>query len=207
MKDDTPTKRGPVAENGEEGYVLIVAVVILMLLTVIVIFITSTTSIELQIAGNDKVHKSTFYAADGALEVASELTEQNLGCMAGFTATDGGDAVIGDNADTAIRVSELSFWQNTNAVVPSDGNRDFHFPDNYGSGPHTNVTVGGNTVLSTGTAIQMVSGYEGKGKGAGGGGGHIMYDIYAQRVGTGNSESIIQIQWRHVIGQEGDCNF
>jgi Tfp pilus assembly protein PilX len=69
--------------NNETGSLMVIGVVILMLLTFIGIAITTTTSIELQIAGNDKLQKFAFYTADGATEVASELLEQNLGCMAG----------------------------------------------------------------------------------------------------------------------------
>jgi len=193
--------------GNENGSLILIVVVVLMMLTVIGISITTTASIELQIAGNNKLHKNAFYNADGATDVAAELTEQNIGCMSGFTANDGSDAVIGDDAATAVRVSSLAFWQQVSATTPSDANRDFYYPNNYGTSPHTNITVGGNTILSTGNAIQMVSGYEGKGKGAGGGGGYILYDVYAQYTGVSNSKSIIQVEWRHVIGQEGDCNY
>jgi hypothetical protein len=198
--------RATVAGN-ENGSLILIVVVVLMMLTVIGISITTTASIELQIAGNNKLYKNAFYNADGATEVAAELTEQNIGCMTGFTANDGADAVIGDNADTAVRVGNLDFWQQVDAAEPSDASRDFFYPNNYGTSPHTNLTVGGNTAFSTGNAIQMVSGYEGKGKGAGGGGGHILYNVFAQHIGVNNSEAIIQVDWRHVIGQEGACNY
>jgi PilX N-terminal len=198
--------------KNEQGSLILITVVILMVLTVIGISMTTTTSIELQIAGNDKLIKTAFYEADGAIDVGAEVIEQNLGCVGapgGFT-----EDVIGDDSSessdtsTAIRMDNLSVWQNTSATAPSDTNRDFHFPDGYAAGdPHTNLTAGGNTVLSTGAAIQMVAGYEGKGKGAGGGGGYIAYDLYSQYLGVSNSESVIMVQWRHVIGQEGACNY
>ncbi|UCD90087.1 MAG: hypothetical protein JSW04_01205, partial [Desulfobacterales bacterium] len=59
---------------------------------------------------------------------------------------------------------------------------------------------------STGSAIQMVSGYEGKGKSVGSGGAFLLYEINSQHVGIANSESIIQIHWRHMLGSEGACN-
>lgn len=199
--------------NNETGSLMVIGVVILMLLTFIGIAITTTTSIELQIAGNDKLQKFAFYTADGATEVASELLEQNLGCMAGFTANVGTDArdISGDDPDTtAVRVTNLSFWENTSATEPSDGNRDLFFPATAAADatiPHTNLTMGGNTALSTGSAIQMSAGYEGKGKGVGAGGAYILYDMFSQYQGEANSESVIQTSWRHVIGQEGACNY
>jgi hypothetical protein len=192
--------------KGEDGYIVVITLIILMLMTILGIAVTRSTSVELQIAANDKIKKTTFFEADGATEIASELTEQNLGCMSGFTDGGSGYAVIGDDAASAVRVETLAFWQNTDADLPTDANRDMVFPDNYGTSPHTNMRVGGSIGLAHGSAIQMVAGYEGKGKGAGGGGGHILYDIVAQRLGHNNAESVIQIQWRHVIGQEGACN-
>lgn len=202
--------------NNENGSLMVVAVVLLMLLTVMGLAITTTTSIELQIAGNDRLHKTAFYAADGATDVVSELLEQNLGCMGGFTA-DGTSTVtgesyadiIGDNSSTSIRVLDTSFWQNRNAPTPTDANRDAVFPataETNASIPRTNITAGYDPGFSTGSAIQMVSGYEGKGKAVGAGGAYLLYEINSQHLGVANSESIIQIQWRHVIGSEGACN-
>lgn len=199
--------------NNERGTLMVIAVVILMLLTLIGLSITTTTSIELQIAGNDKLYKTAFYTADGATEVASMLLEQNLGCVTGFTATNTDPVyadIQGDNSFTAIRVEDLTFWQNMTSSEPSDANRDFFFPataDADPSIPHTNIKLGGNVRLARGAAIQMVSGYEGKGKAVGSGGASLVYDIFSQHLGQVNSESIIQVQWRHMIGQEGGCNY
>lgn len=205
--------------NNETGSLMVITVVLLMLLTVMGLAITTTTSIELQIAANDRIHKTTFYAADGATDVASELLEQNLGCMGGFAAVPGesyadivnSEGLSAEEQDNnTIRVFNLTFWQNRNATTPSDANRDVVFPataETDPSIPHTNVTAGYNPGFSTGSAIQMVSGYEGKGKAIGAGGAFLQYDINAQHLGVANSESIIQIQWRHIIGSEGACNY
>jgi len=192
--------------NNEKGSLMVIAIIILMLLTLIGIAITTTASLEMQIAANDRLHKTAFYQADGGIEIGAELLEQNLGCTSGFTATIGTDQTnVG-----SVRVSDLTLWENTDtdATVPSDASRHFYFPQDYsGSQPHTNLTVGGNTQFSTGNAIQMVSGYEGKGKGAGGGGAYIIYNMYSQHMGLAGSQSVILVRWRHVIGQEGACNY
>jgi len=57
-------KEKPVFLNNEKGSVLIIAVMFLMLLTVLGIFATTTSTIEVQISGNDKINKMVFYAAD-----------------------------------------------------------------------------------------------------------------------------------------------
>jgi len=210
---DTHMKKPQHMLGNETGSLMVITVVLLMLLTIMGLAITTTTSIELQIAGNDRLHKTAFYAADGATDVASELLEQNLGCMTmgGFTATNGSYAdIIGNNSSTSIRVLDTDFWQDRSAPTPSDTNRDFVFPATAAqpgtSLPHTNVTTGYDPGFSTGSAMQMVSGYEGKGKAIAAGGAYLQYKINSQHLGIANSESIIQIQWRHMIGSEGACN-
>ena len=202
--------------DNDTGSLMVITLVLLMLLTIIGVAITTTTSIELQIAANDRIHKTTFYAADGGTDLASELLEQNLGCMGGFgsddisTVTGEPYADIGDDAATSIRVLDLTFWQNRNVTTPTDGNRDAVFPataETNSSIPHTNITAGYNPGFSTGSAMQMVSGYEGKGKALAAGGAYLMYEINSQHLGVANSESIIQIRWRHAIGAEGACNY
>ena len=50
----------------EEGSVLVVALLILVLLTIIGLAATNTSKIELNISGNEKLHKMAFYAAEAA---------------------------------------------------------------------------------------------------------------------------------------------
>lgn len=203
-------KRRQTCRKSEEGFVLIAALLIMLVLTIIGIAANRNTSTELGIAGNDRTHKQTFYEADGGTELASELLEQNIACL-DFAADGGGQGrtVAGsvDAYDLYVDNDSLGFWRNFSPVgMPSDTARDFFFPAD-DSGPHTNFTAAGSTKLTTGSAIQMAAGYEGRGKGIGVGGATLVYDINAQRLGENNSESTICIQYRHTIGQEGDCYF
>jgi len=86
---------------------------------------------------------------------------------------------------------------------PSATVRDFCYPPG-NPGEQTNVVVFGLTQHSTGSAIQLASGYEGKGKGAGGGGGEIVYQINS-RHDNSRGDHAIRIRWRHLIGNEGTC--
>jgi len=72
--------------NNEKGSVLVIAVIFLMLLTVIGTFATTTSMIEVQISGNDKIGKMVFYAADSGIHYvavnpdlygSNNLTESN----------------------------------------------------------------------------------------------------------------------------------
>jgi hypothetical protein len=52
--------------NNEMGSVLVVALLMLVFLTIIGISVTTTTDIEIQIAGNERFHKTAFFAAEAA---------------------------------------------------------------------------------------------------------------------------------------------
>ena len=59
--------------DNEQGFVLIVSLLILMVLMIIGIAATNTTTIELQISGNDKLAKQVFYQAEGAVAEAFRI--------------------------------------------------------------------------------------------------------------------------------------
>ena len=59
--------------NNEQGFVLIASLMMLMVLMVIGIDATNTTTIELQISGNDKLAKQVFYQAEGAVAEAVRI--------------------------------------------------------------------------------------------------------------------------------------
>jgi len=66
-----------ILEN-EKGSVIVLAMVLLMLLTLLGIAATTTSSIEVQIAGNEHRYKRDLYLAEGAaLQCAQILDDQN----------------------------------------------------------------------------------------------------------------------------------
>jgi hypothetical protein len=184
--------------KNSHGSAMVLALMILALLSVIGVSAINTSTMEQGIATNDGLYKIAFYSADGGTEVGHEILEQEIG-VAGFTEVNPGAGTVVDN----VKVVHVNFYQNTAATAPSDTNRDVFFPANYGTGPHTNLTIGGNSVLSTGSGLQMAAGYQSKGKGLGGGGAYIIYNIFSQYVGNRNSQSTVRIHYRHVLGQEG----
>jgi len=178
----------------------VLALIMLALLTLLGISATMTSSIEVQIAGNDDRYKKALYEADGGTEVGFEMLEQNIACPGGFDFSGDDHLDIPPNFD--VRVYTKDFW--LNEFEPTSRDISIYSPDTL---PHTNLSIYGATQLATGSAIQMSAGYEGKGKGAGAGGAYIVYRVYSQHMGVGNSQAEIMSQWRHLIGQEGACNY
>jgi hypothetical protein len=189
--------------NNERGSALVVALLMLVVLTLIGISASTTTNFELQIAGNDKLFKTAFYAADGATEMGGELIEQNIE----ERDWDVGDDNIAIDADHPlsrgnVRIESPNPYMNREPMdgIPSDTNRDAVYPGTATNGdPHTNIKAVGNTTLSTGSAVQLIAGYEGKGKGAAGGGAWITYDVRAERRDVRDTEVRIRLGWRHVL--------
>jgi hypothetical protein len=185
--------------RNQRGNALVFALLMLVVLTLLGIAALTTTTVELQIAGNDKVTKRSFYAADGGTEMGSELLEQNIEERSWLDDTDRG----------TVRVANGLFYLNQKSntpdplQIPTDSNRDAFYPNTATlSTPHTNIKVRGRTELSTGGAIQLAAGYEGKGKGAAGGGAWVMYDVRAQYLdprGNRNTQAMINLGWRHVM--------
>ena len=63
---------------GEDGSVVVVALIILMLLTVVGTSATNTSTIEIQVAGNERNYKQNFFRAEAAAMQASQAI-QNAG--------------------------------------------------------------------------------------------------------------------------------
>ena len=62
--------------KNEDGSVLVLALIMLVLLTLIGISATTTSMIETKIAGNERVYKRNFYAAEAAVMQCAQNMEQ-----------------------------------------------------------------------------------------------------------------------------------
>lgn len=208
-----------IAKN-EKGFVLVGAMVTLLILVVVGIIATTNTSLEIQIAANEKTQKETFYQADAGTRLAARLVEENLGAPGGFSAAslDADNILIDpDNPNQTILVPNPTVAENEDmtrdAEDVSDAVRDIaYYPNGFNPAdpnaiPHTNIIADGLTSNVAGSGLQMLAGYEGKGKGTAGGGGQIVFNIFSQHRSFSNSESIVRIQWRHIIGLELDSRY
>jgi len=190
-----------VFDRDEKGSALLLCILMLFLLTILGISSTTTTDLEINIAANEKFYTMAFSLADGGSETSKEMIEQAIDERV-WTDTSDPPLLMGD-----VKIWNKDFWNNDpleevngKKVPPSDTDRDVQIPLTInGVERNTNILFGSDTDLSTGGAVQMVSGYEGVGKGSSGGGARIDYDVLSRHVGVSNSESRIWIGWRHLM--------
>lgn len=198
----------------EKGFVLVLALLVMLVLTIIGIAATTNTSLELRIAGNDKLHKETFYAAEGGAILGTETLEQNLNCVTGFEVEAGQSYAL---LEDIIKVETTDFAYNTYsdskyssdtqiaATLLDDSQADFIYPED--SEQQSFGYVVGETQLQAGGSPVMNAGYERKGKSAASGGVSLLYDVYARHDGVAGSESIVLFGWRHLVGDESTCRY
>lgn len=214
----------------DKGFVLIAALLILFIMVIIGISATTIAVLELQIAGADRTHTQTFYQADAGTQLAAGLIEASVASVDSFThltdASDGAKILTDpDNANSTIVIGNATLWENDRENLdtlpkdPTDTVRDAayypidtKYPNGYDpttatTAPHTNITLAGDITYTAGQGLQMVAGYEGLGKGTASGGAQILYIIKSQHIGYTDSVSLVQTQWRHVIGMEEDARY
>jgi len=195
--------------HDERGSTLLLAMLVISLLAVAGILSSQTSTMETRISKNDRLYKLAFYEAEGGAEAATELLEQNIE-ERGFCPGLGANQicrVVGMSIDTAVSDDpSLRFYMNDAppaGVKPTStaAGRDVYIQKGADAAtpPITNILIGGDTELSTGGAIQMIAGYEGKGKGAAGGGAWVVYDIRSRHEGLDNSDTVVELEWKHVM--------
>jgi hypothetical protein len=76
------------SSQSERGTATVIALIMLVLLTVLGISATNTSTIDIQIAGNQRVYKESFYLAEGALMEAAQrlFNESSIAVLTGRTA-------------------------------------------------------------------------------------------------------------------------
>ena len=192
--------------RSQHGSAMVLTLFILSILTMVGLLTVQSSTTEMRMAINEMHRKLAFYTAEGVTELVSEMIEQNIACPNGFT----------ENRQRGglVQVTTPDFWKNESqpARLPADSDadglpvRDMRIPiGDQDSQPHTNVIVGGTRSMSRGTALQTASGYAGVGRSLAGHGSQIIFDQIVQHKGNSNTEAIVKIQWRHVIGSEGTC--
>ncbi|BCR03312.1 hypothetical protein DESUT3_03810 [Desulfuromonas versatilis] len=99
-------KKGKTPLGNERGAMLVIAVLVLALLTVIGMVATTTSTIELQIAANERNHQKAVYAAESGIShmvalLQSRLVEGNQANIASGNPPNWNFAIDGSHPDLA----------------------------------------------------------------------------------------------------------
>ena len=114
--------------RNEDGAVLVVALMMLVLLTILGISISSTSEVELQIAGNEMRYKENLYGAEAAAIECAQFMEQTADSV-GIDPSISDDFIIpyaGEDGDEiyAAAVRNDDFWDevvDTDNISPEPG--------------------------------------------------------------------------------------
>ena len=184
--------------KNEEGSVLVVALLILVLLTIIGISATTTTNIELQIAGNEKFHKIAFYHADSGVYTIPKIISTCID--SGSEINIGSGTTEPDISYSTGSSSTLFYGQVMGYDTYDGGTKDIEFTL---SGFDVVVDVRRDRVETlAGGGAEFAAGAEGIGAGSGGGVA-IYYEMDSFGDGPANSISNVSAVYRKVVGVPG----
>lgn len=181
--------------KNEQGFVLVMAMISLLVLVVVGISVMNTTSVEVEIAGNEKFHKMAFYNADSgvymspkiisrAIEAAADPVEPSVTLYGAGTVVSAGNAFF--NEIMGFAASDAADDLEYTLVDQQVGVDVVRFS--------TEILAGGGAEFAAGSA----------GVGAGSTGGiAINYNITSTGSAPGNSTSTVSARYRKVPGTAG----
>lgn len=172
----------------QDGVAMLTVLMLTIILTVIGIAAITTTSLDIKMAGGERLREGSVNAAESCMSSAVQIIQQTLQSAAVPS------ALTAAGANPVITVSPLQ----SEIIGSSDGNPDSADPNVSGNAPNAVLTISPYTVNvdidrlyakpKAGGSLQFAGGYEGTAGGAAGGGIEILYrvDCYA-RVTSGSA--------------------
>ncbi len=171
--------------KNEDGAVLVIALMMLVLLTIMGISISSTSEVELQIAGNEMRYKENLYKADAAAMACAQIMDETPTIDVNID----DDYIIpfttGETVENNGWIYEDSFW---------DGN------ETVGTDDLTPGTV--DAVLDPNGNARYVAVYAGVPPGEDFESGLREFTIFGRATGIQGSRSLIRMGYRRVGGIE-----
>lgn len=175
--------------TNEQGSMLIVVLMLLVVLTLIGVTATNTSRVEIQVAGNERVHRIAFHLADSGTYATPKVISE---CMDQATEpTLPGVTYLGTSG---------SFYRELMGFIPNDADRDLRFVM---SGYNVDIDVarlGQENIAGRGS--EFASGSEGVGAGSLGGVA-VIYEIDSTAPGPSDALSDISAVYRKVVGIPG----
>ncbi len=170
---------------------MLTVLMLTIILTVIGIAAITSTSLDVRMAGGERVRESSVNAAEACMSSAVQIIQQTLANGAVPS------TLTGAGANPVVTVNPLQ----SEIMGQSDGNSDSADPTSGAFAPNAVLTVSNYTVNmdidrlyarpKSGSALQFASGYSGTAGGAAGGGVEILYriDCYANSTAGGLTQA------------------
>ena len=122
--------------KNEEGTVMVVSMLILVLLTIAGVAAVTSSTVELQIAGNEKTYKENFFRAEGAIMENAQIIEDASG--ADLRDPDDHDWLHGLNALSNEDVKDPNTWSSGNYT------ESVLYPNTFYMSVYRGITRGGS---------------------------------------------------------------
>jgi len=192
---------------------LVVCLMIMVVMALIATGVTTNSTVEIKISGNQRNKAVSFNNADVGTGITPEIIEQNIEAAFWNNSDNGWDAthtpneaylfLTADNDgdgtnDLTIFVNEDPNLSNEHKIAFAAIDTPLTRAVEIAGEVNTGVDVDKNGGLAAGNAIQMAAGYEGVGKGAGAGGYHAYYLCESSGSSGNNTTTAAEIYYRHV---------
>jgi hypothetical protein len=185
--------------QAERGMVLVITLFLMVVVGLIGLAAILTTTTDLQSSRQDRLEKSSFYAADGGVEVVPEVVDyyvENMPEGSGYPYN------LPSELQPLIKDQYL-----TNEVMGYASNNDGS-SDGTDASPDVEFAVEGrdidvdidrfHTQHADGSAAETLLGYEGIGTGLGGGAIAVYYRSASKGTDVDNTTNSIEIVYRYV---------
>jgi len=183
--------------KNEQGMALVVCLMIMVVMALIATAITTNSTVEIKISGNQRNKAVSFNNADVGTGISPEIIEQNID-DAGWKSnnsnwvtaeaaylflstdnnndgTDDFQILVNEDAAGSGKIAFATISNTLNDAVIIKSKIDSLGKTITAWATITSIDIGKTGGLAAGNAMQMAAGYEGLGKGAGGGGYHAYF--------------------------------
>ena len=169
----------------QSGSALVVAMIVLAILGALALASLDVADLNIFISANDRDAKESFFHADSGINVGHEFLEESIDTV--------NSTFYGNNATEWNSQSVSQFDPLEAAFLNST--LPLYVAEAQGTYVRSGILERG---IMEGSAMQIAAGYEGAGKSAASGGTFTIFQIRSHRYGQRNSQSEVDLGWRHI---------
>lgn len=181
--------------GGEDGMALVIALMLLSVLSLLGSAALLTTNVEVKIAGNTRIGKTAFYAADGIGQATGGIIEDNIVDVGWSDDYDYGGVTVKDG-DFCFEPRDMDDNGDGDPDNDLTTSPDIIFPSPIAGAADVDK---GPTLPVAGSSAVSATGYEGAGKGAAGGGLKTVYEIRTYGTVDSRAMSFLFMSYDHYL--------